>query len=138
MGPLRHQGPRHHLRVGRGRRQDPQRGAGQVRGRHQRAARRDRPLVIHRGPLGREREKVRRVERKEGKKDERGISFPPHYSTYKYEERKEGRTREREREEEEESEERPKNEDSIDVVEERKLGASNLLPLYKPSIINRT
>jgi len=53
--------------------------------------------------------------------------------------RKEEREREREREEEEEeSEERPKNEDSIDVVEERKLGASNLLPLYKPSIINRT
>ena len=52
--------------------------------------------------------------------------------------RKEERERERVREEEEESEERPKNEDSIDVVEERKLGASNLLPLYKPSIINRT
>ena len=29
-GALRHQGPGHHLRVGRGRRQDAQRGPGQV------------------------------------------------------------------------------------------------------------
>ncbi|KAM4887285.1 ATP-dependent RNA helicase DDX39A isoform 1-T2 [Thomomys bottae] len=47
-GPLRHQRPCGHLRVGRKRRQDPQRCAGPLRGERGRAARRDRHLHIHR------------------------------------------------------------------------------------------
>jgi hypothetical protein len=44
-------GSGHHFRVGGGGRQDPERGAGEVRGGHHRAARGDRPLHLHRGPL---------------------------------------------------------------------------------------
>ena len=45
------QGSGHHIRVRGGRRKDPQRGTGEVRGRHHGAARRDRPLHLHRGPI---------------------------------------------------------------------------------------
>jgi hypothetical protein len=45
-------GPGHHIRLGRDRREDPERGPGAIRSGHLGTAGRNRPLLLYRGSIG--------------------------------------------------------------------------------------
>jgi hypothetical protein len=50
--PFFYAGSGHHIRLGRDRREDPERGPGAIRGGYLRAAGRNRPLLLYRGSIG--------------------------------------------------------------------------------------